>query len=832
MPASFSPARTYWFRPAAAVPDWTLAVLQNVTIAQLTAENFGGFAPDGSPPADLVIDGDAGPNTIAGGLGNDTIRGNDGEDVLTGGFGNDLLQGGDGDDQLDGQWANDTLEGGNGNDVLFDTIGGSDTLRGQDGDDFLTITRSGANSDTLVLEGGAGNDVLSSPKGTLNGGDGDDIITATNSVFTIIGGNGDDTINASIATSSSTIDAGAGDDVLNLNSPKGLTGDQPFPVAVTLGAGKDLVVAGDHLQATIADFVAGEEGDRLDLSVFGADPFRIGGPLLIEQVGANTVIRLRQGGTGPDFKITLVNVQATDLSTYNLVGADTHAFAPAARNFTGTPGPDTYISADGNDSLSGQGSDDTLYGAGGNDVIDGGAGADSMYGGTGNDIYFVDQAGDNVYEDVGEGRDVVYASASYTLTAGSEVEVMSAISQSATTPLELVGNAYDQEIYGNAGANLLQGGGGTDYLFGLGGNDTYVVASAGDHVIEQAGGGTRDVVYALASYTLEAGQEIEVLSAANQSATTALQLVGNALDQEIYGNAGANFLQGGGGTDFLIGLGGNDTYLVSGPGDIVVESAGQGARDVIYTVGDYTMAGGLDVEVLSSFNQAGTGALNLTGSSLGQEIYGNNGANVIDGGGGTDLLSGLGGNDIYFVDSNDDYVAESVGGGRDVVYATASFTLTANQEIEVLSTAFGSATTALDLTGNAFANELYGNNGANVLNGGLGADYLMGNGGADSFAFTTALGGGNVDTIADFVSGSDKILLDDAVFTGIGGLGTLSGSAFVTGTAAGDADDRIIYNSATGQLFFDADGSGSGAAVLFATLSGHPPLAASDILVI
>jgi Ca2+-binding RTX toxin-like protein len=70
------------------------------------------------------------------------------------------------------------------------------------------------------------------------------------------------------------------------------------------------------------------------------------------------------------------------------------------------------------------------------------------------------------------------------------------------------------------------------------------------------------------------------------------------------------------------------------------------------------------------------------------------------------------------------------------------------------------------------------------------------------------------------------------VFTAIGGLGALNANAFVTGTAAGDADDRIIYDSVTGQLFYDADGNLSGAAVLFATLDGHPAITANDFAVI
>ena len=69
------------------------------------------------------------------------------------------------------------------------------------------------------------------------------------------------------------------------------------------------------------------------------------------------------------------------------------------------------------------------------------------------------------------------------------------------------------------------------------------------------------------------------------------------------------------------------------------------------------------------------------------------------------------------------------------------------------------------------------------------------------------------------------------MFTGLG-LGALNANAFVTGSAAGDADDRIVYNSATGALFFDADGNGAGAAIQFATLQGAPALSASDFAVI
>ena len=79
--------------------------------------------------------------------------------------------------------------------------------------------------------------------------------------------------------------------------------------------------------------------------------------------------------------------------------------------------------------------------------------------------------------------------------------------------------------------------------------------------------------------------------------------------------------------------------------------------------------------------------------------------------------------------------------------------------------------------------------------------------------------------------GLDKIYLDNAVF-GVLADGALAAGAFRSGTAAADADDRIIYNSATGALFYDADGNGAGAAVQFATLSTGLALSASDFLVI
>jgi Ca2+-binding RTX toxin-like protein len=44
--------------------------------------------------------------------------------------------------------------------------------------------------------------------------------------------------------------------------------------------------------------------------------------------------------------------------------------------------------------------------------------------------------------------------------------------------------------------------------------------------------------------------------------------------------------------------------------------------------------------------------------------------------------------------------------------------------------------------------------------------------------------------------------------------------------------DRLIYNTTTGALYYDADGTGGTNAVLVATLQGMPTLVAQDIAVI
>ncbi len=474
---------------------------------------------------------------------------------------------------------------------------------------------------------------------------------------------------------------------------------------------------------------------------------------------------------------------------------------------------------------------DLLDGGDGDDLLDGGTGADVLKGGLGDDWYIVDEAADEVIELADQGTDTVFARVSYTLAPTAAVERLYAEIPGDTTPLALIGNKGTNELRGNAGNNLLHGGGGEgDVLIGLDGDDIYYTDVASTQIVEAAGGGT-DVLYTSVSYSLGGGVSVEVLSTNSHGATTAINLTGNSFNQTLLGNAGANILHGGGGTDILAGFGGDDIYYTDVAATLVVEAV-NGGNDALYTSVSYVLGKGVEIETLSTNSRGATTAINLTGNAFDQTIIGNAGNNILHGGGGIDILYGFGGDDVYYTDVAATMVIEADGAGNDALYTSVSYALRADASVEILSTNQTAGTAALDLTGSNFANILVGNNGANVLDGKGGNDTLYGFGGADTFLFSVSPDAGNADTIGDFQQGLDRIGLSQAAFAGLESLGALPAGVFVTGTSAADSDDRIIYDINTGQLFYDADGSGAGAAYLFATLVTRPDLTASDFLVI
>jgi hypothetical protein len=231
----------------------------------------------------------------------------------------------------------------------------------------------------------------------------------------------------------------------------------------------------------------------------------------------------------------------------------------------------------------------------------------------------------------------------------------------------------------------------------------------------------------------------------------------------------------------------------------------------------------------------------LIGTAGADRLFGDAGDDVLRGGGGRDQLVGGAGDDTYFVDTPGDRVFEGAGQGTDRVVATSTYRLAADQEVEILQLARSTGGAPLSLTGNAFGQTLIGNAGDNRLDGGggddrlaggLGEDRLTGGSGADTFVFDTPSGRGNVDHVRDFVSRDDGFQLDHAVFSRLA-IGVLAPEQFKQlGPAKADADDRILYRQKTGELFYDADGSGRKEAVLIAVLDNHAILDHTDFLIV
>jgi predicted extracellular nuclease/Ca2+-binding RTX toxin-like protein len=542
----------------------------------------------------------------------------------------------------------------------------------------------------------------------------------------------------------------------------------------------------------------------------------------------------------------IVNSLLGDIATYDIVhlntGYNSNGTGPNANPALSDHDPalSSYDYRNLGELLVGTAGNDLIDGFGGNDVLIGGAGGDQLHGGTGDDVFRAETAADHIFENVGEGFDRIYAGGNYALDAGSEIELLAFIDPNATVDVDLTGNEFAQTITGGAGRNVIVGGAGADVMAGYDDDDTYRVQDAGDVVFESVGQGGNDSIFvdvALGSYALQAGVAVENLAAFEALSTLAFNLTGNEFENRITGSAGVNILIGGGGNDTLIGGDGGDFYRIDDFGDTILESIATSGIDSVYVamhLSGYTLsANDAAIEVLAAIDPTATITFNLTGNSFANTIFGSAGSNTLIGGlGGGDVLVGFGGNDYYRVEEASDDVVESAGGGYDSVYAGTSYTLSAGQEIEVLAAIDPASTGTMNLTGNGAANELYGNAGANMLDGKSGTDLLYGFAGADIFAFTVSADQGDVDTIGDFLAGTDRIGLDDAVFGGIGTPGAFNANAFVIGTAAAGAEDRIIYNQATGELFYDADGTGSGAAYHFATLAGAPVLSASDFAVI
>ncbi len=206
---------------------------------------------------------------------------------------------------------------------------------------------------------------------TVDAAGGDDSLFGEGGHDWLRGGDGNDNLFG--AAGNDTLDGGAGIDYID-----GGTGTDT--IVMRSGYGYDYV----------ADFVAGNGGDVIDLYQFSGMSNLTTVLSYATQSGSNTVIDFG-GGTG----LTLANVQKTALTEAN--------FRFAATVTTGTSAADVLVGTSANNILLGLDGNDTLLGDAGDDSLEGGAGTDQLFAGTGNDTVLSGSGND--YIELGGGSD-------------------------------------------------------------------------------------------------------------------------------------------------------------------------------------------------------------------------------------------------------------------------------------------------------------------------------------------------------------------------------------------------------------------------------------------
>ena len=319
---------------------------------------------------------------------------------------------------------------------------------------------------------------------------------------------------------------------------------------------------------------------------------------------------------------------------------------------------------------------------------------------------------------------------------------------------------------------------------------------------------------------------------------------------------GSNYndtLKGNGVSNIILGMAGNDNIYAGAGAANDKFDGGAGIDTLYYTQATKAVIINLSLATAQATGGSGSDTIlnieNLTGSNYNDTLTGSKSANIIDGGAGNDTIKGGDGNDIL----NGGLGNDSIDGGNGIdtlTYTNATAGITANLSLTSTQATGGSGSDKIlnieNLTGSNYNDTLTGSNSANIISGGagndiingaVGNDILTGGNGNDVFVFNTSLNPTtNKDTIADFVSFVDMIYLENRIFVKLSVTGTLSPDYFHASAdgKAGDSNDYILYNTTTGTLSYDADGNGSGAAVVFATLGtlSHPTITNADLYVI
>ncbi len=241
----------------------------------------------------------------------------------------------------------------------------------------------------------------------------------------------------------------------------------------------------------------------------------------------------------------------------------------------------------------------------------------------------------------------------------------------------------------------------------------------------------------------------------------------------------------------------------------------------------------------------------MTGSSFDDVLTGeSNFGNILKGGAGNDKLYGLGEDDSLYMGTGIDFA--DGGDGSDLVSWLGSARGVTVDLADASKNAGGAAgdtyinvenlggTNAKDvLYGTAVRNYIYGYRGDDTIDGRAGSDILIGGPGADTLTGGTSRDlfrmmdpSEGPDRVLDFRRGdSDELSFNAKGFGGTLAKGDIPASALMKGVnpTPSSTASVFLYDTGTGQLYFDVDGTGAAPKVELLTLVGIPDIQATDI---
>lgn len=727
-----------------------------------------------------------------GGVTNDLIIGNNLGNVITDLGGTNVIFAGAGDDTVITSDGDDAIFGGAGNDII--------------------IAGSGNN----VVDGGADNDFLQTGDGSdvISGGSGDDVIYAGAGDDLLTGGVGSDYIEGQDAT--------AGDEVVDGNLYV-VTSDD----IIIGGEGNDSFLIGSELDSTNVII----DGGVSELDTTGNDALYVdieSDEETGELFGINTTTGAYEAIT------TLAQAQQseTDVRLNLVTRPGSTALSTFASSIAGYNAVDTLEftqSGDFSESLAFSGIERIELASGVNITLS----AEQIANNTESlDLGFINP-GTHFYGVAGGPKESVTVMVEYApvdfVNENIVVGQGPLVDEAGNPVLDEFGNPVIGDLYYEA---EYEGG---DFQL-----DDATVADLFHNV---------DAIYdAQTNSTVDSYARID--GSNNSETVQGSEGVDNATmrlgDDTYYGNGGNDLLIGHGGADYLDGGEGDDVFVIGGFGSGVqgtTSKADDGNAEWIATGAKHdVIIGGLGTDTLRittgiGANTAANGTVVLNDANF-QSME------VVQVGG---TVGRLNVEDAALQLLNDHYYHRA-----NSSVANLSDTLGNNGGTinNVVVDASGLTTNGLRFEGNANQQTFIGTSQDDTFVGNSGNDVLTGNAGADTFVFgnvheqvvtgvatevqsyvDTAFSLTGVDTITDFLSGVDKIQLNLDQYASLAGF-SVANLVSGAGAVAMDADDYLLFNSTSNTLSYDEDGSGAGAAVNIATLTGVTTFTAGDVVVV